>query len=50
VERLEENVPLGRSRPRWNSNIEMGLYQIGRGQGKIDLVEEGNKYRAILTL
>jgi len=50
VEKPEGNRPLGRSRHRWEDNIEMDLQEVGCGGMEwIDLAHDRDKWRALVN-
>jgi hypothetical protein len=50
VGKPEEKRPLGRTRPRWEDNIKMGIREAGRGgMDWIELAELRDRWRALVN-
>ena len=49
VTRPEGKRPLGRPRLRWEDNIKMDLQEVGCGTDWIALVEDWNRWRAVVN-
>jgi hypothetical protein len=49
VGKPEERRPLGRPRRRWKDNIKMDLREVGWGVDWIDLVQDGDRWRAVVN-
>jgi hypothetical protein len=50
VRKPEGKRPLGRPRPGWEDNIEMGLPEMGcGGMDWIDLAQDRERWRAVLN-
>jgi hypothetical protein len=48
VEELERKRPLGRTRPRWEDNINMDLQEVGcEGMDWIDVAQDTDRWRAL---
>ena len=46
----EGKRPLGRSRPRWEDNIKMGLQEVGGGCGDwMELAQDRERWRALVS-
>jgi hypothetical protein len=49
VGKPEGRRPLGRPRRRWEDNIKMDLEQVGWGMDCIDLDQDRDRWRAVVT-
>jgi hypothetical protein len=49
VERPEGKRPLGRPRRRWEDNIKMDLQQVGWGMDWIDMAQDRDRWRAVVS-
>jgi hypothetical protein len=49
VGRPEGRRPLGRPRRRWEDNIKMDLQEVGWGMDWIELVQDRNRWRAVVN-
>jgi hypothetical protein len=49
VGRPEERRPLGRPRRRWDDNINMDLQEVGWGMDWIELVQDRDRWRALVN-
>jgi hypothetical protein len=45
----EGRKPLGKPRNRWKDNIKVDLREVGRGMDWIDLVQNRNRWRAVVN-
>jgi len=51
VEKPEGKRPLGRSRYRWEDNINMDLQEVGYGgMDLIDLAQDRNRWQALVNV
>ena len=49
VEKYEGKSPLGRPRHRWEDNIKMDLREVGGGGDWIELAQDRDRWRALVT-
>jgi len=49
VGKPEGKRPLGRPRHRWEDNIKMGLREVGGGGDRMELVQDRDRWRALVT-
>ena len=49
VEKPEGKRPLGRPRRRWEDNIKMDLREVGGGEDWMELVQDRDKWRALVN-
>ena len=49
VGKSEGKRPLGRPRRRWEDNIKMDLWEVGRGGDWIELVQDRDRLRAFVN-
>jgi hypothetical protein len=49
VGRREGRRPLGRLRRRWEDNIKMDLEEVGWGMDWIELVQDRDRWRAVVN-
>jgi hypothetical protein len=49
VGKPEVKRPLGRPRRRWEDNIKMDLQEVGRGMDWIDLAQDRDRWRALVS-
>ena len=49
VGKLEGKSPLGRPRHRWEDNIKMDLQEVGEGGDWMGLVQDRDRWRALVT-
>jgi hypothetical protein len=50
VGKLKRKTPLGRSRRRWEDNIELDLQEVGcRGMDWIELAQDRERWRAFVN-
>jgi hypothetical protein len=49
VGRPEGRRPLGRPRRRWEDNIKMDLKEVGCGMDWIELVQDRDRWRALVN-
>jgi len=49
VERPEGEIPLGRTRSRWDENIKADIQEIGWGMDWINLAQYKVKWQAVLN-
>jgi hypothetical protein len=49
VGRPEGRRPLGRPRRRWEDNIKMNLQEVGWAMDWIDLVQDRDRWRALVN-
>ena len=50
VGKPEGKRPLARPRRRWEDNIKMGLQEVGRGCGGMELAQDRDKWRALVSM
>jgi hypothetical protein len=49
VGRPEGSRPLGRPRRRWEDNIKMDLQEVGWGMDWIDMAQDRDRWRALVS-
>ena len=49
VGKLEGKRPLGRTRRRWEDNIKMDLQEMGRGGDWMELVQDRDRWWALVN-
>ena len=50
VGKPEGKRPLGRPRRRWEDNIKMDLQEVGEGGDWIELVQDRDRWRALVNM
>jgi len=49
VGKPEGKRPLGRPRRRWEDNIKMALWEVGRGGDWMELAQDRDRWRALVN-
>ena len=49
VGKPEGKRPLGRSRRRWEDNIKMDIWEVGGGGDWMELVQDRDRWRALVN-
>ena len=49
VGKPEGKIPLGRPRRRWEDNIKMDLEKVGRGWDWMELAQDRDRWRALVS-
>jgi len=49
VGKPEGKSPLGRTRRRWEDNIKMDLWEVGRGGDWMELAQDRDRWQALVN-